>query len=74
MRGVAQPSRGEIEALGDEAAQRGKVEDVRVFDAVAEGAGRGDERVLEAKPAHLDGEAGRGRYRFRHRASVEAVD
>ena len=53
--GVAVP-RLHVEALGDEPAEPGEVEEVLVLDAVAEGARGRDQGVLEAEPGDLDRE------------------
>jgi hypothetical protein len=51
--GVSTFARLEEKTLGDDGAKRRQIDDVRVFQAVAETAAGGDEGVLEAKRAYL---------------------
>jgi len=46
----------EGEALGDEAAEAVEVDEMSEFEAVAEGAATGEDRISEAQGANLDGE------------------
>ena len=55
---------GEKQALDGDAAKRGEIDQVGVFDAVAEAAARRDERVLQRQRADGDGEVQRSTLRI----------
>jgi hypothetical protein len=55
-RGSSAVHGGEGEALGDDAAEAPKIDEVGKFDAIAEGAGGGDDRVLEGELPDIDRE------------------